>query len=138
MREKHRASDRRAPIRDLGVMQRRVVLHLLSGREVVAARRYRGLVADAVSSTEGGQSLVAQLRSERRELLVHAYEVALAGCIELQNLRAVRLRPLGVFEMRHLRAAVAQHALDRAARNAKSLRDRARPVPPCPDPLRVT
>ena len=117
-----------APRGDDGLVRRGVVLHLLARRELVSACRLRGLVANAVAPTECSQRRVAERRAESGQLLVHAYQIALARGMQRQNLIAIGLAQLGAFERRHLVGSRRQHALDRAARDPQRTGDRARAV----------
>ena len=76
-------------------MRRRVMLHLLTGQEVVLARRTRWLVSDAAAPAVGGERLVRERRAPGDELLVHAHQVAFAPGEEIDDLLVVRLGLLG-------------------------------------------
>jgi hypothetical protein len=101
--------------RDIRVVRRGIVLHLLAGREVVSARRLRGLVTNAVAAAEGRERRVAQCRAQNHQLLVDAYQVAFARGVQRQDLVTIGLAQLGALERRHLVGTRHQHTLDRAA-----------------------
>ena len=97
---------------DVHVVRRGVVLHLLARREVIAARRLLGLVADTVLSAERGQRRVRQRHDAARlELLVHPYQIALALGQERQDVVAVGVRLLGALHQRWRRAAAGEYPL---------------------------
>jgi len=59
------------------------------------------------------------------KLLMHADQVAFAGCVQSQNVGAVAFCELGTFPMRDIVVARAKNTFDRAARDPKRLGDRA-------------
>jgi hypothetical protein len=117
-----------APRGDLRMVRRGIVLHLLARREVVSARRLRGLVTNAVAAAEGRERRIAQGRAETRQLLVDAYEVAFARGVQRQDVVAIGLAQLGALERWHLVGTRRQHTLDRATGDPERLRNCARAV----------
>jgi hypothetical protein len=114
---------------DVRAVRRGVVLHLLTGRELVLAGGARRRVADAVSATERGQRRVRQRHAVlRHQLLVDAHQVALAADEQRQDLVAQGLGLLGSRDRWRRRPAIGEHRLDRAARDAERTGDRARPL----------
>jgi hypothetical protein len=110
---------------DLGPVRRGVVLHLLAGGEVVAARRQLRLVADSMAPAESGQGLVGKRGALRRELFMHPSQVPAEASMQIEDLLAIGLGGLRPLERRHLCLAAADHLAHRLARDAQSLGDLA-------------
>ncbi len=68
-----------------------VVLKLLAGRKIIAARRHWRCVADAVPPAERRQCLIRHLRACGHQILMDSHEIPLALPEKFQDLLPVRL-----------------------------------------------
>lgn len=80
---------------DTGGVGRRIVLHLLTGVELIVACGLNGPAADAVPTAKGGQRRVGNLGATGKQLFVNPYQVAFTACVELQNLFPIGFGLLG-------------------------------------------